>query len=103
MGVDKDRYLKELAMGKTRKRNVSEAVTKAQSKPRPIREAHIDATEVSGLQPASAPCKKMNVGPIERAVSVVGGSALVAVAAERRDWRGLVLGLLGGGLVRRGW
>jgi uncharacterized membrane protein len=56
-----------------------------------------------GYQPAASKRKTVNVGPIERTISILGGSSLIAAAAERRNWSGVVLSCLGAGLIRRGW
>jgi len=44
----------------------------------------------------------LNVGSSERIVSVAGGSILALLGAARRDWIGLLIASVGGGLVYRG-
>lgn len=43
-----------------------------------------------------------NVGLIERWVSAIGGGALAVYGVARRDWPGMGLALIGGGLIVRG-
>jgi len=46
--------------------------------------------------------RKQNVGPQERFVSVLAGSALAGFGALQRNWAGAALALIGGGLIHRG-
>jgi uncharacterized membrane protein len=43
-----------------------------------------------------------NVHSVEQAISLVGGSVLVAAGIAKRSWTGLALALIGGDLMRRG-
>jgi uncharacterized membrane protein len=89
-------------MPQTRKLTTSQPVRN--TKP-PRSSANIADNQLQdfGYRPAANKRNMVNVGPLERFISILAGSSLIGVGAERRNWKGVVLGLLGAGLVRRGW
>ena len=48
------------------------------------------------------PASKVNIRPVERILSTLGGGALLFLGIKRRDWPGTLLAILSTGLLFRG-
>jgi len=94
------------SVGSTRSRSdhtVRKRQTKKRAKPAiDLEKAGREVEPVNALTLAKKEPERINLSRPERIVSILGGAALAIYGISRRDWPGLSLAVVGGGLAFRG-